>query len=454
MTSSSNMDSISTVTMLKYGIGGLGLTLFSGMFAYVYNFYFYNFSSPSINIGLILGYTFLIFGIWNAINDPIFGFISDKTRSRWGRRRPYIIFFIPVLIVGILMLFFPMGTGFTFYFIWILLALFIYDTGYTFVGLTYASLLPELTFDLDKRAKTNTFSIIFMGVGTVVSTLAGFLFLQKVSDFQLMAIIFALIGGGALLVTGLTLREKRKYIEVPALGAIDAVLKSFKNKSFLTFEGFNFTYTLVYSIIQITMIQFVISVLELSDIEGFIVIGIFFLCALASLPIMIYLNRKLGTKRTVFIFMALFAVALSLTIFIQTFLMTILLVILLGFCFGAPNLLNSLLIADIIDEDAIKTKRRREGMYFGANALVTKPALSVATFIVGLFNTYFFFNPSFDIHSPKYVHADTALLSIRLTFGIIPALFLVLGLLCLIFYPLNKNRVEEIKKQLNNMDKE
>lgn len=439
--------------MLRYGIGGLGIALFSGIFGYTYNFYFYNFSSPSINMGLILGYSFLIFAFWNAINDPLFGFISDRTRSRWGRRRPYIIFFIPVLILGILLLFFPLGSGFTFYFVWILVALFVFDTGYTFVGLTYASLLPELTFDLDKRAKTNFFSVIFMGLGTGAALLVGYIFLQEVADFQLMAITFAIIGALSLLITGITVKEKKQFMEVPPLGVKNAVWKSFNNKSFVTYELFNFCYVLLYNILQIALIQFAISVLELSTLEGTLMLAAFFLTSIISFPLMIYFNRRLGTKRTVFIFSSCFAGTIWLVFFIQSFLMAIIVIVFIGFCYAAPMLLNSLLIADIIDEDEVKTGRRREGMYFGANALVTKPAISVAAFIVGLFNTYFFFNPGFNVHSPKYIHAGSALLSIRLITGIVPAIFLALGLLFFILYPLNKKRVEKLKKQLDEVHK-
>lgn len=444
---------ITRSTMIRYGIGGLGIALFSGIFGYTYNFYFYNFSSPSIDMGLILGYTFLIFAIWNAINDPIFGFISDRTRSRWGRRRPYIIFILPILVIGTLMLFFPSGSGFTFYFVWILVGLFIYDTGYTFVGLTYASLLPELTFSSDKRAKTNYFSVIFMGLGTGAALLVGFIFLQEVADFQFMAILFALLGASALLITGLTVKEKKQFMEVPSLGVKDALWSSFKNKSFITYEIFNFAYVLMYNILQIALIQFAISVLNLSTLEGTLMLGAFFLMSIISLPLMIYFNRKLGTKKTVLIFSSMFAGTLCFVFFIDSFIMALIVVMFVGFCYSAPMLLTALLIADVIDEDEVKTGRRREGMYFGANALITKPAISVAIFIVALFNTFFFFNPGFNVSSPKYIQAESALFSIRFVTAIIPAIFLVLGLLFFILYPLNKKRVEKLKKQLDEVHK-
>lgn len=438
--------------MLKYGIGGLGIALFSGLFGYTYNFYFYNYSSPAFDMGMILGWTFLIFAFWNAINDPVFGFISDRTKSRWGRRRPFIIFVVPILAFGLLMIFFPWGTGFNFFFIWILLALFVYDTGYTFVGLTYASLLPELTFDLDKRAKTNMFSIVFQGIGLVLTFIIGFLFLRDVATLQFIAIIFAIIGASALLTTGITVKEKPQFMNVQALSKKDAVLKSFYNKSFLTYETFNFMYTLVYNILQISLIQYAITVLEVSNLEGTILLALFFLVSFLGIFLMIFLNRKLGTKTTVVTFTSIFAGTIILTFFAQTFLQTLTIVVVLGLCYSAPTLLNPLLMADIIDEDETKTGRRREGMYFGANALITKPAISVAAFIIGLFNTYMFFNPGFDIHSPKYIQASNALLGIRIAIGLVPALLLAIGLIILfLYYPLNTQRVTKLKQELDEL---
>jgi len=448
-----NSKDISRATMLKYGIGGLGIAIFSGLFGYTYNYYFYNYSSPAYNMGLILGYSFLIFAIWNTINDPIFGFFSDRTKTRWGRRRPYIIFAVPILIAGLLMIYFPFGTGFNFFFIWILISLFIYDTGYTFIGLNYASLLPELTFNADKRAKTNSFSILFMAIGTVATFLIGFLFLRNVPMLQMIVLFLAIIGGCALLFTGITIKEKKQFMEVPPLGTKDAILKSFYNKSFVTYEIFNFTYTLMYSIIQIALIQFAISVLELSSFEGTIILGLFSLVSVLGIPLMLYFNRHLGTKKTVVVFTTLFTIAISFTLIIQTFIQIIILIVILGLGYSAPSLLNPLLIANIIDEDELKTGRRREGMYFGGNALITKPALSVAIFIVGLFNTSLFFNPGFNIHSAKYIQAGTALLGIRLITGVVPALFLIMGLIFLLLFPLNKKRVEKMKIELDELHK-
>jgi len=451
LTNDNELQDIKTSMMIKYGIGNLGIALFGGLFGFTYNFYLYNFDNPAYEIGMILGWTFMIFGIWNAINDPVFGLISDRTQSRWGRRRPYIIFFVPVMAVGTLMIFYPWGSGFTYFFVWILLALFVYDTGYTFVGLTYASLLPELTFNSDKRAKTNIFSIVFGGIGTVVTFIVGFLFITNLSLIQMVTIIFTLIAVISIIFSGITVKEKKQFMEVKALSTKDALLKSFKNKSFLTYEIFNFMYTTVYNILIISLIQFGISVLALSDLEGTLLLATFFLMSFVGIFLMRYFNKIWGTKKTVISFSAIFAVTITLIFFAQTFIQTLIIILILGLSFSAPSLLNPLLIADIIDEDEIKTGRRREGMYFGSNALITKPAISIAAFLAGIFNTYFFLNPSFDIHSPKYVQMSNALLGIRLLIGIVPAILLALGLIFLLIYPLNKKRVEKLKQDLDKM---
>ena len=207
-------------------------------------------------------------------------------------------------------------------------------------------------------------------------------------------------------------------------------------------------YTAVYNILTISLIQFGISVLALSSLEGTLLLATFFLLTFVGIFLMRYFNRALGTKRTVIIFSAIFSATITLTFFAQTFIQTIIIVVVLGLSYSAPSLLNPLLIADIIDEDEIKTGRRREGMYFGGNALITKPAISIAAFLAGLFNTYFFFNPAFNVQSPKYIQASNALLGIRLLMGILPAVLLAIGLIFLLMYPLNKSRVEKLKKEL------
>src|SRR5512146_38645 len=126
-----------------WGVAGLGTALVSGTFGALLTIFYQDY------IGLDAGLFALamaIYAIWNAINDPLFGIISDNTRSRYGRRIPYMRGFAPLLAVFFILVWFvPPGASQTVKFLWMLVTICLYDACYTMIGLCYSSLLPEVT---------------------------------------------------------------------------------------------------------------------------------------------------------------------------------------------------------------------------------------------------------------------------------------------------------------------
>ncbi|HHE73220.1 MAG TPA: hypothetical protein ENL34_13170, partial [Chloroflexi bacterium] len=87
-----------------------------------------------------------LYAIWNAVNDPLFGYITDSTRSRWGRRIPYMRFTAPFLALFFILVWMaPVHAPDATLFAWMLASMLLYDTAYTIIGLAYSALLPEVT---------------------------------------------------------------------------------------------------------------------------------------------------------------------------------------------------------------------------------------------------------------------------------------------------------------------
>ena len=150
---------------LGFGIGDLGGNLFFTAMG------FYSLIYLTDTVGLaasLAGIAILIGKFWDAVTDPMMGYISDRTRSRWGRRRPYLIFgALPLLLSMWYFFSAPNYTNAqTTGFLWATLALCLLNTAYTVVNIPYGSLTPEITKDYQERTSLNGFRFSFAVIGT------------------------------------------------------------------------------------------------------------------------------------------------------------------------------------------------------------------------------------------------------------------------------------------------
>ncbi|MFZ6018995.1 MAG: MFS transporter, partial [Chloroflexota bacterium] len=138
----------SSVAMLQTIVGGGALT-----------YYFTRVRGLDPNLA---GLVWLLFGIWNAINDPLFGFISDRTKSKLGRRRPYIRYGAPILTLGFIFLWLDLPTSQGVMFFQMLIGLFVYDILYTAIATSIYIMPYEMAVSNKARSSIFIWKIIFM----------------------------------------------------------------------------------------------------------------------------------------------------------------------------------------------------------------------------------------------------------------------------------------------------
>ena len=149
---------------IAYGIGNLGVAL---LYHWVGTFliYFYvnevRLDSSLVGLGFLLAY-----GVWNAVNDPIAGYISDRTCTRWGRRIPYVLFFTPLMMLFFVLIWCPPVGGAplqspynTWIFLYFVVITGFFELFYTFVNVGWNSLFPEMFQELKERAEVSMYRL-------------------------------------------------------------------------------------------------------------------------------------------------------------------------------------------------------------------------------------------------------------------------------------------------------
>jgi len=458
MTSIGDKFKIDRSTKVKFAIGGIGFNLSAGMFAaWLMNFYI-----KVIKIDpLLWGLAWILYIVWNAINDPLIGYLGDRTRTKFGRRMPWLMIATPAISISFLLLFFPpnldpsLRSSQWIYFLWLLLTLLLYDTFYTVVGIMQMALVTELSILSEERAHTGFFWAIGTLFGQVITFILPFLLIvnedpysQNLYLFQFLTVIFAIIGFFTLTVMSFGIKEKKEfmYSEAESLRFFESIKCTLKNKGFIIYTLFSFMLGYISTAIYSQVSFYVQDVLQISsdNILSSLPIFVFIFASLVGYPIAIMFNKRYGCKKGI-IYLSFIAIGgLIILTFISDFVSSNILLFIIGIGYAGVFLLAPLLMADVIDEDELNTNLRREGAYFGSASLFTKPAQSIAAALTGLILVITGYNQN------AVEQSSLAQFGIKLNIGLIPAIFLIIGILLLFKFPLDGSTVEykEMKKRL------
>ena len=400
------------------------------------------------------GIVMIIFAIWNAINDPVFGYMSDKKRmGKRGKRGFFIRLSIPFFFVGFLMFWLASpGWSQTWLFIFLLISLFIYDTGYTIAGLNISAIQVDQTTSTNERTRIVLIAMLLTMIPAGLASLTPNLVLtSRALSYVDMALIFISLGilATILMIVGAIKIKENPLEDVGAepLPVFAAVKETLKSKSFIFFVIFNFMMSAVTMNLLAVIPLYFKYVFELTQIEILIVSVVTGVLYIPLLFVYEKMQKVFGIRKTFLI-----AIIIMISGFIGLFFVKS--IVLMAICYGMClwmtvlwGLLVNPMVGDIADEDELKTNCRREGMFFGTNALITKGAPSLIIFIFTLIIEFYGYNSLLDFQSSQ------AIFGIRLGVGILPIAFLVLGFIALIFYPLHGRKLKQTKKNLENLPK-
>ncbi|TVQ43936.1 MAG: MFS transporter [Gloeocapsa sp. DLM2.Bin57] len=514
-------------TKLAFGAGDFGPAIAANLLIFFLLFFFTNVAGiPAGLAGMILA----IGKIYDAINDPVIGILSDRTTSRWGRRLPWIL-------GGAI----PFGVMFFFHWIvpdfdkimqlfwyYVVIAL-LFNTFYTVVNLPYGALTPDLTRDYNERTSLNSFRMSFsLGGGIFSLILAGLIFQQYPDDpqqqYSALGLICGIISIIAILWCGLRVPERAKRpilnqqqkkivgigVIILGIGAIAVGLITQQPRlimliiGIVTLELTLFGVTMIFAPLEshlrlennplhtteasLSFAQQVKTVLE--NRPFLYVIGIYlfswlsvqltgsiliyFVVSWMGLPsadfprvalevqgtalLMLFVWKQVsdryGKKMVYYLGVSIWIIAQSGLWLIQPeqYNLLYILAILAGCGVSVASLVPWSMLPDVIELDELRTGKRREGIYYSFMVLTQKVCLALALFLVGVMLELAGFieqTPGGDIP----IQPPSALLAIRIVVSILPAIFLVCGLILARFYPITRDFHNQIRLQLQEKNR-
>ena len=427
----------------SFGMGSFAQWFINGAFnTWVFSFYF-------VAVGLDIRYimlAYVLWTIWNAINDPLIGYLSDRTSTKWGRRKPYILIgSIPIIIIEVIIWLPPINNDILI-FVYLLIMLMCYDTFYSMVALPFDALFPELYNSEEERAEVNTIKQILAISGLILAFLVpGMLItLEERSGYLVNGIVTSILVGISLIVAikwGVIEREEFKFDHEHEFGFIKGLKYALKNKGFILYTIMFFLYEYILLVLSTTVPLYAKHVLAVDDtLLTSIMLGAMFLVGIFTVIIWQKLDIKLGSRKAYAVAVICYFIATIPLLLVDTYETAILVVIFMGFGFGGMLYFVYLIIADVIDEDELKTGVRREGTFFGITNFFMRLAMVFSILTVGLVFT----STGWEEYTPT--PGVDEILGLKLLVTLFPGLALGVTLLCLYFYPYPKERVQEIKK--------
>jgi GPH family glycoside/pentoside/hexuronide:cation symporter len=452
-----------------------GLSAFPDQLTYqIFQFLIFTFYFTVIKIPLTLMIiTYVIWGIWNAVNDPVLGAISERTkhRGKWGKRKLYLLIsIIPLCLMVILMFYVPFNTSDkTSEFIYFLLTIVIFEFFYTMFDVNVNALFPEMFPNMKQRAATNLIIKALTVVALILSSLIPMIFISDYvpeNDLQIPAIkneyfmmaivigIFTLIISIPFLLKGIEEKVEKAENFQKRPSFFQSMKITLTNKTFVKFVVANTAVWYCFSILPMIIpiyAEFVIGG-SLFEGGGSIIVGIALMLAFVIAALVMPIHRKLGFKygmrKAFMITLAIWIGALFPFLFITGEMFQIafiLLIALQGFPLSGALFYVDILHADIIDEDAVKFGVKRSASYYGINAFIHRISIILVILTIGLMFGNIGWDKQFD---PLPSEPFLVILGLKAIMVIFPSIALALGLLAMKSYGLHGERLEKMREEL------
>jgi oligogalacturonide transporter len=433
---------------IGYGVGDI----YGGGSLVVVSFYYLIFLTDVVRLSPALaGTVILISKVYDAITDPLEGVLSDRTRTRLGRRRPYLLAGIPLIFLSFFGLFYPTnlsseGARFGF----VVATYLFFSTVVSLVMLNYNALQAEITLDYNERTSLSSIRIAF---STLASILAALLPLEIVKGFDdvrqgyiVMGLVFGVLFALPFIATVASVRERREFQKPPErLDLAATLLRPFKVRSFvyaLLMYLFAFVAMDAVSSIVVYFMKYYLN----RGGEANYVAGTLLVFQVLSLPLYVALSRR-TSKRTGFMTGGLLWIAVMFVSFLITpgspWLLVYIFAALVGLGTGGIVVMIYAIFPDIPDVDELQSGQRREGMFGALISFSRKLSSALALFAVAnVLGLAGYIRPEEQVVNGATQLVDQPqsaqfILVLRLIFAIMPVILVACSVFFASHYPLS-----------------
>lgn len=446
--------------IFSYGVGDL----YGGGAFFIIGALFLVFLTDVAQLSPALAGTVILVGkIWDAITDPTMGYISDNTRSRYGRRRLYFLIGIIPIFLSWVLLWSSFGiqsdVG---KFIYYLLVYLLFNTVFTLVMVPYNAMPAEMTSTYQDRSHLMTIRMLFsqggMLLGAVLPlTIVNFFTGSMSTGYLVMATAFGLIFSIPwIFVFRGTYEAEREKLERKTLNTKQVVKKiagdfgsTVKNKSLRIHTAMYITAYVSMDIFNALLIYVIRDYMGLYNYYQ-VLLGIVVVLQMLSLFVVMKLVNRLGNAQTYRIHASVWILA-ALALFLvgagAPFYVVLIIGAFVGFGLSGCVMTPYNMLAFVVDADEMITTKRREGIYAGMMTFLRKIAQALALFLVGVgLDLVGYQEP---INEVVQVQSDATLLGIRLMFFIGPLVLLLLGILASVRFKISPKNHDILMSEIN-----
>jgi GPH family glycoside/pentoside/hexuronide:cation symporter len=364
----------------NYAVGMFGTSIPINMLkTYAAIYYVDTLGLTTVQLAAILfWYTFI-----DAIDNPVYGFLSDRTRSRWGRRRPWLVIGTPLLVLCFIAFYSPpallKGDSL---FVFCMLFYVLTGTLDSVINANYAALFPELFRDDSSRASTNALRQAFQLVAMIISIALTPMVTQAIG-YSLTAILYGLLGGTVILYMSLTSKEVGVLPDEEKPRLWDSLRDLFTNRKFWIAGFTNAFYSAAMSLVLVSLPFFVKYTLKIPSSQSTILFASVLLIAIGCVSIWAWLVRKYSLIPVWRASLGALTLAFIPLYFANSLASAVIGSILVGFGFSGVITTMDLIGAKIMDEDTQKHNLHREGIISNAMGFMNR--------LNGLFTSFAFY---------------------------------------------------------------
>jgi GPH family glycoside/pentoside/hexuronide:cation symporter len=443
-------EKLSKFTKLAYGAGDLGPAIVTAINGFFLNAFLLDVAGlrPAA-----AGAIFLIAKIWDAVNDPIIGVLTDRTKSRWGRRRPWLLFAaVPFGLAFFLHWIVPPLSDAGKFWYYVVVAILL-DSAFTAINVPYAALTPELTHDYDERTSLSSYRLSFSILGGV---LAAFLHTRIVSAFgdayvgnAVSAAIWAVAITIPNFITFAFTREVHFKEDRPkGPGFLEGLAIAFRNKAFVLVTLIYLLSWLSIQFVQNNLLLYVKYYLGAEEQFGVLVLAVQ-VSAFLFLLLWARVSQKIGKQNVYYLGMSIWIVVEVGLFFLQPGQIGLMFV--LAFLAGTGVSIGYLvpwsMIPDVVELDELETGQRREGVFYGLFVFLQKLGISLSLAI-----SNFILEGAGYINQvpggPVPVQPPAVLMALRSFVSLAPAVVLLISFLAVYHYPITREKHAQIRAEL------